>query len=454
MPDDRPNLLLVFGDQQRFGVTGAEGNRFALTPTIDALAAGGTLVRTCVANAPVCCPSRATMLTGTYPTTHRVLSNDLPVRTDLPTLATVAKANGYRTGYVGKWHLDGVPRRKFTPPGPRRLGFDDYWCAYNCTHDYFNARYYENDNEQVVHAPGYEPTVQTDRAIDFLTRSDDRPFLLAVSWGPPHDPYAQVPQAFRDKFANVDIPVPPNAKPAADNPLGNHLDYTQTIRDYYAAVSALDAELARLLAALEATGRSSSTFVVFTSDHGDMLWAHGWMKKQSPYDESIRVPLVVRGPGIPAGSTDATTFGLIDLMPTALALLGLPVPTTVEGQDRSAALRGHSLAARDALILNQHSCDEAAMQGMPEWRGLRTPTHTYAETVPGVPWLLFDNVADPQQLDNLIDSPAHAALRTRLAADLHVRLVATSDPFLPSPDLLAHFGLANAWTHREAHIND
>ena len=466
MAETRKNILLVFADQMRAGTTGAEGNAEVRTPTLDALARDGLALRQCIANSPVCSPSRASMLTGTYPTTHRVLSNDLPVRTDLPTLGTVARDAGYRTGYIGKWHIDGVPRSRFTPPGERRLGFDDFWAVYNCAHRYFDPKYYR-DTPELVRVEGYEPTVQTDLAVEFLERgrADDRPFCLALSWGPPHDPYPEVPDAYRSAYDPRALTLPPNVVHPIENPLARRLEVRRTLADYYAAVTALDAELARLLSALERTGRADDTVVVFTSDHGDMLWSHGWMKKQAPYEESIHVPLFVRGPGLPRGRESQLLFGLVDLMPTLLSLAGLRPPATIEGRDWSEVLcrddddhdnggRSAAAAGDAVLIMNTHACDEAAVQGMPEWRGVRTARHTYVERVGRTPWLLFDNAADPHQMTNLVDNPGHATLRRRLAATLAGLLRQSHDPFLPGGQLLAHFGLAEAWAHREQRIND
>ncbi len=188
-----PNLLLVFADQMRGMDMGCAGNPDVRTPAMDRLAKQGVRLTRCFATSPVCSPNRAILLTGTYPTTNRVPGNDLPLPSHLPSLGTIARGHGYRTAYIGKWHLDGVPRTKFTPPGPRRSGFD-FWAAYNCTHDYFHPKYYR-DTPQVVEVDGYEPEVQTDLALAFLDEQRDaaEPFCLVLSWGPPHDPYDQVP---------------------------------------------------------------------------------------------------------------------------------------------------------------------------------------------------------------------------------------------------------------------
>ena len=127
------NVLLVFADQMRASAMGCAGNPQARTPNLDRLAAGGVLFRRAFANSPVCTPSRGTLLTGLYPLRHGAIVNDVPIRTDIESLGTIFRRAGHATGYVGKWHLDGCPRSKFTPPGPRRLGFE-YWAVHNCTH--------------------------------------------------------------------------------------------------------------------------------------------------------------------------------------------------------------------------------------------------------------------------------------------------------------------------------
>jgi arylsulfatase A-like enzyme len=446
-----PNLLFVFADQMRGQDMGCEGNLDVQTPVMDRLSAQGTRLAHCFATSPVCGPNRAILLTGTYPTTNRVPGNDLPLPTDLPSLGTIAKASGCRTGYVGKWHLDGLPRSRFTPPGPRRSGFD-YWAAYNCSHDYDHPRYYR-DAPEVIVVEGYEPEVQTDLAREFLRESvGQEPFCLVVSWGPPHDPYDRVPERYRARYDPQALHLRPNVRQALDNPLARGLECRRTIANYYAAITALDDQLGRLLETLDTLGLSDNTLVVFTSDHGDMLWSHGWMKKQSPYEESIRVPFLIRWPGhIPSGAVSDALLGTVDILPTLVGLLGWECSAALEGRDLSAALRGDTDAPRPESVFLAHylAGDEAAFQGMPEWRGVRTPRHTYVETPGQQPWLLFDNEADPFQMNNLLHRPGGATTAEPLRNLLTMWLQRTRDPFLPGPEMLAHLGLTEAWAERE-----
>ncbi|PSK96400.1 arylsulfatase A-like enzyme [Haloactinopolyspora alba] len=444
-----PSILLVFADQMRGRDMGCAGNPEVRTPALDALAADGVRATHCYATVPVCTPNRASLLTGLYPTTHRTVGNDLPLAAAFDTIGNVAADAGYRTGYVGKWHLDGVPRSRFTPPGPRRQGFD-FWASYNCTHDYFTTQYFRDEPEAIVQQR-YEPEVQTDLAEEFLTGlDDDDAFLLALSWGPPHDPYDMVPERFREQYSPEDVTLPPNVVTATDNPLADGLDTRRTIADYYAAITALDEQFARLTRTLERLGRRDDTIVVFTSDHGDMLWAHGWMKKQLPYEESVHVPLIVRAPGdLPAGTTFESPVATVDLAPTILALAGLPVPPAMEGTDVSGPLRGEGDGLSSVFLGNTAVMDEAVRQNASEWRAVRTERYTYAEVPGRKPWLLFDNDTDPWQRTNLIDEPAHEQTRLGLAHELGAFLERVGDPFLPTEELIDHVGMREAWDARQ-----
>ncbi len=439
----RPSILLIVADQLRGRDLACTGNSAVDTPNLDELAARGVVADQYYANAPVCCPSRATMFSGLYPLRHRVVGNDLPVPDDVPFLAEPLRAAGYRTGYIGKWHLDGMPRSRFTPPGPRRHGFD-FWAVYNCSHDYFSPRYYR-DSDQLIVADGYEPVVQTDLAAEFLHGlSDDDAFLLTLSFGPPHDPYDQVPEEFRARYPTGSVPLPPNV----DDESGG---WSRIHADYLAAVTALDVQVGRLVDMLVTTGRLEDTIVVFTSDHGDMLGAHGWRLKQLPHEEAVHVPLVVSWPGgLPAGDRRSGLLSTVDLAPTLLGLAGVDTTTGVDGRDRSELLRSGAPGAAEVYLQNVTAFDEAVRSGKPEWRGVRTERWTYAETAGRRPWLLLDNANDPWQRVNLVEDEDHAAVRADLAARLGRRLDATGDPFLGTDEMIRHLGLDEEWERRQS----
>ncbi|MFO8007748.1 MAG: sulfatase [Candidatus Brocadiia bacterium] len=450
MPERGPNMLLVFADQMRGQALGCAGNAQVATPTLDRLAREGVMAPNAFANNPVCTPSRGSLLTGLYPLAHRALTNDVPVRTDIPSLGTVLKEAGYRTGYIGKWHLGGVPRDRFIPPGPERLGFDDYWAAWNCAHDYFNGRYHLDDD--TTHTfPGYEPDGQTDLAEEFIRGHGREPFALVVSYGTPHAPYSQVPAEWLDLYDPPSIELRPNVPDLSAEKAARR---RAILAQYYAAISALDADLGRLMATLEDEGMLRDTLVVFTSDHGDMLGSHGMRKKEQPWEESVRVPLLLRCPAaLPAGFCVEAVVGITDLTPTMLDLLGVGVPGSMQGRSVAAALRGQARGPDSVPLGIPVPVDQAVAQGVPEWRGLRTSRYTYARRINDQGWVLYDNEMDPCQQRNLIAEPAAAELRKGLEATLRCWLDRTEDPFLPWRDMIRRAGLVADWNKRERYMH-
>lgn len=242
----------------------------------------------------------------------------------------------------------------------------------------------------------------------------------------------------------------PNVQGDTDNPVAANLDCRRTTADYYAAITALDAQLGRLLEKLDELGLAGDTVVIFTSDHGDMLWSHGLLKKQAPFEEAINVPFLIRWPrALPAGETRGLLLSTVDILPTLAGLSGLPLPAQVEGRDLSAALVGAVADVPGAFIANLVSSDEGARQNISEWRGVRGRRYTYVEQVGREPWLFFDNEADPFQLHNLVGHPAVRSLQGEYRAHLTEHLEATRDPFVSGARMLEHFGLTDAWAERE-----
>lgn len=302
----RPNLLFVFADQMRSTAMGCAGIEKVKTPNLDLLATQGTRFTNAVSNTPACTPARASILTGLHTMTHGLVGNDLTLDPDLPTIAHSLNSASYKCGYIGKVHLDGPVRTAFAPPGPKRHGFDDFWAAAECNHRYLDAYYYLNDDPEPRWFDGYEPDGQTDLAIDYIrdkTKGDD-PFCLFLSWGAPHCPYRDVPQKYLDMYPPEEIEFLPGVAEAAVEERSLQAADTEdpdrfkreAIGGYYAHVSALDACFGRLLKALDDTGIAENTIVVFTSDHGDMLFSQnrGW--KSKPWRESVGIPLIIRCP--------------------------------------------------------------------------------------------------------------------------------------------------------------
>jgi arylsulfatase A-like enzyme len=435
-PSARPNLVFVLADQWRAQAFGFAGDPNVKTPRLDRFQRESLWWPQAVSGVPVCCPYRASLLTGQRPLTHGVFMNDVPLATNAVTLAKVLRAAGYDTAYIGKWHLDGHGRSSFIP-AQRRQGFD-YWKALECTHNYTNSFYYA-DEPVKLRWEGYDAEAQTRDAQQYLRdhAQGARPFFLYLAWGPPHDPYHTAPERFRQMYDADTIELRPNVPPAA------RAEAARMLAGYYAHCSALDACFGDLLDTLRATGLERNTLVVFTSDHGDLLGSQGGRNKQRPYDESIRVPLLMRWPA-GLGKRPRQLQALInaeDVMPTLLGLFALPIPESVEGLDFSGYVRGDKDPSSGAALL---SCVAPFGQwtrkmGGREYRGLRTERYTYVRDLAG-PWLLFDNWNDPHQRLNLANLSRYAKVQARLDAQLRQRLIDTRDEFLSGDRYLEQRG--------------
>ena len=433
-----PNVVFVFSDQHRLQATGYAGDPNVSTPVMDRLAATSLNFTTAVSSVPVCSPYRGCLLTGQYPLTHGVFVNDVNLAHRSVTLADAFSGAGYDTAYIGKWHVDGQGRSSYIP-AERHLGFD-FWRVLECSHNYNESYYYANNDPTVRMWEGYDAEAQTRAAQEYIRgRAPDKPFLLVLSWGPPHNPYQTAPQAFRDMYQPGSIVLRPNV-PA------EHTDQAQKqLAGYYAHISALDQYLGQLQQTLEETGMVEDTIFIYTSDHGDMLWSQGEQRKQRPWDELILVPFLLSYParfGV-GGHKVTIPFNSPDIMPTLLGLCDIPVPATVEGTNYAPTLLGESQADAEGALI---ACIQPFGEWFPqnnssarEYRGLRTHRYTYVRDLNG-PWLLYDNQVDPYQLHNRCGEPAFQAVQVRLDGLLQKMLRERGDAFLPGIEYMRQWG--------------
>jgi arylsulfatase A-like enzyme len=434
--DEPPNFVIVIADQWRPQAFGFTGDPNVKTPNFDRLAGQSAHFINAVSGMPVCSPTRASLLTGQRPLTHGVFLNDVPLNPDAATIAKVLKSAGYDTAAIGKWHVDGHGRASFIPR-ERRQGFD-YWKVLECTHSYTDSIYY-GDSPEKARWSGYDAFDQTRDACDYLRARGEKakPFLLWLAWGPPHDPYFTAPEKYRAMYDPAKLTLRPNI-PADALPMAR-----KNLAGYYAHCSALDDAMGQLLATLDETHLAKNTIFVFTADHGDMLGSQGLWKKQKPYDESARVPMLIRWPaglGENGRKLDAP-INTEDVMPTLLGLAKIPVPPSCEGLNFSGYLHGGASPGDGAAVI---TCvapfgEFERRNGGREYRGIRTVRHTYVRDLKG-PWLLFDNDTDPYQQHNLVNDPAHADLQAKLDAQLKAKLTAAGDEFLPAADYIAKWG--------------
>ncbi len=432
----QPNIIFVFGDQWRAQATGYAGETSVRTPNLDRLAGESLNLVNAVSNCPLCTPYRASLLTGQYPLTHGLFVNDVPLDPNAASLGKAFAAGGYDTAYIGKWHVDGHGRDAPIPP-ERRQGFQ-FWKVLECTHDYNRSAYYDGESDQPRYWDGYDAIAQTREAQRYISERRGRnPFLLVLSWGPPHNPYRTAPEPYRSWYDRAPIRRRPNV------PMNTWVTAYDSLAGYYAHCSALDACAGDLLRTVEETGIADDTIFIFTSDHGDAVGCHGHGNKQAPWDESIMVPFLLRYPAR-FGRTPRTLdclLGAPDIMPTLLGLAGLPIPDAVEGLDFSGHIAGGPDPSDGAALIASYQpiADWWRGEGGCEYRGLRTKQHTYVRSLAGA-WMIFDNITDPYQMNNLVGKPECAGLVAEMDAWLQRKLDAQGDAFLPGMEYVRQWG--------------
>ncbi len=444
---NHPNLIFVFADQLRYQSVGFAGDTKARTPRLDQLAAASTNCVNTTAVSPVCAAYRASLVTGKYSSSTGMVINELRISPNHDAIAKVLHRNQYDTYYIGKWHLwanqlgnHADPANSFTPPGPYRLGFDGYWAAFNFHHMNYEGYYHTNSPEKTI-IDGYEPNAQTALAIEQLciAKANNHPFALFLSYGIPHDPWdtSNVPVEYWNRFEGVDFPLPPNYQPKNDPHADDwaKLDDSERaqlsdwMRGYYAMTASLDDNIGRLLDAIDELGLKDNTVFVFTSDHGEMFGSHGRRAKNIFYDEAAHVPFLIRYPDhIPAGRQSDVCLNTPDIAPTLLSLLNLPVPEEMEGSDLSTVLRGEPTAEPEAAFLQGMGCTAQWIDGY-EWRALRSKQFTYALYHADQQELLFDNLADPYQTQNLAFQPEYADTLRHFRDLLRAKMAELNDTF-------------------------
>lgn len=454
----QPNILFIFADQLRSMELGCYGSEQVNTPNIDRLAREGVRFNDAISTYPVCSPFRAMLMTGNYPVKNGMLTNDHMLKNPTPYFAEVCRDAGYQTAFIGKWHLNGLGRTVYIPK-ERQRGFE-YWRALECTHNYFNSMYYRDDSEESHVWEEYDALSQAKEVCKFIDEeAGEKPFALFLGWGPPHGPYI-APQEFMDRFPPEEISLRPNVHdfdqaiemwkqanttcpeslkqvPESITPAlmdSSNTAIRQWYRGYYAATEALDQYMGLILSTLEEKGILDNTIIVFTSDHGDNLGSHRQQGKEMPYEESLSIPFLIRYPEkITAGSTTDALLAPIDMMPTILSLADIPCPE-VDGKDLSAVARGRQSGLQDAVLIMKLSWlgTNWLTNGNGPWRGVRTSRYTYARKSTTLePWMLFDNEADPFQLNNLVADPRYAGLVEELDGRTDELLLEAGDPENP-----------------------
>ncbi|MBN1673626.1 MAG: sulfatase-like hydrolase/transferase [Kiritimatiellae bacterium] len=496
MPSRKPNIVFLQSDQYRHDALGRV-RPWMLTPNLDALARRGILFRQATCTVPMCIPSRYSMMLGLYGSQSGVRHNSQMIPTDtelpVPTLAQRLQALGYRTGGFGKthWYSDLPVKHKGVSIAPSRRGFDcrALACSPTSASAEPEARYYPLEKADAArlldaetaamgsgeNAAGYRGLTSrvpgadhpeawlTDQAVSFVGECAKReePFFLYLSFDAPH-PGLVVPPGYEDRYRLDDIPVPAVVERGAGawehlemlaHTAGwadtwRQLDNTtrlECLRRYYALCTYVDEQLGRAIAAAQDAGVLDETLFVFTSDHGESLGDRGRFSKYSLYESSVRVPLILAGPGVPErrkNTLDDLPASLIDIVPTLLSAAGAQRPHSLPGANLLSDRR------RTGSFAEMHGVGCERRQRAPAYMW-RTPRHKLILSVPvplhetlrdsdGVCGELYDLAEDPGETHNLYSLECSLPLRERLTRDLLCHLAAVwarypARPGLPDP---------------------
>ncbi len=410
-----PNVLVFLTDQQRWDTIGAYGNPMGLTPNLDRMCAEGTRFENAFTPQPVCAPARSSLQTGRYPTSTGVVRNGIALKDNEVTLPTLFSRRGYETGYIGKWHLAGGASDEV--PLTRRGGYDQFWVASNALEHSsvpYEGSLWDADGRKIDFKDEYRVDALTDQTIAFLRRKRTKPFFLFVSHLEPHFQNSTntfiAPKGYADRYKN-NFYVPGDLAPFPG-------DWKSQLPEYYGIVARIDEQFGRVMDELRAQGTLDNTIVAMSTDHGCHFRTRNAEYKRSCHDASIRIPLIIRGPGFQGGKTISQLVSTVSLPATLLEATG------------AAAEPG----MQPGLT---HFRSEVYIQMREEalGRAIRTDQWKYcvfdpAATNPQQPWSsnyverhLYDLRDDPNEIVNLAGRTDTKEIATQLRERLIARIV-------------------------------
>ena len=479
---ERPNIVFIFADDHALQAISAynyRGRSLNQTPNIDRIAKEGAIFRNNFCANSICAPSRATVLTGKHSHLNGVTAWQKFDGSQF-TFAKALQAAGYHTGIFGKWHLTSEP-----------TGFDE-WMVHPGQGSYHNPDFITPDGKKRI--PGYATDVTTDLSLDFMKRQKEgQPFLLMCQYKAPHRTW-QPPVGAPGRHADGRFAEPDNhfdtyegrSKPVARHLMGIdrhmkmdydlkvpveksnewarmteiqreayhrfydeenrafleanltgkdlvHWKYQRYLRDYLSCVDSIDNNVGRILAYLKESGLDRNTLIVYSSDQGFYLGEHGWFDKRWMYEESFRMPLLMRWPGhIEPGTEIGQLAQNIDFAPTFLAAAGLPVPQEVQGRSLLPLLAKEPVEWRDALYY--HYYDGPGEHGVAKHYGVRTSRYKLIRFYADDAWELYDLEKDPNEMHSVYDDPAYAAVRAELTTKLDELKKQYANPILSVAD--------------------
>ncbi|MEZ4865588.1 MAG: sulfatase [Caldilineaceae bacterium] len=457
MPNQRPNIVFIMSDDHASHAMSCYGSRINRTPNLDRIANGGMRFDNCFCTNSICTPSRAAILTGAYNHINQVTTLDTPMDNRLQTFPQLLQEVGYQTAIFGKWHLGQGPDHCPT-------GFDD-WAVLPGQGLYHNPDFiFKGPNGGTRRTvQGYVTDIITDFCLDWLQRRDsERPFCLMYHHKAPHRAW-EPDEKHAHLYLNEEIPEPAtlyddyanraSAAAAAEMRVGVHMNpldlkstinhslpenelrkwaYQRYIKDYLRVIASIDDNVGRLLDYLDEQGLTENTLIIYTSDQGFFLGDHGWYDKRFMYEESLRMPFIVRYPQeVAAGSVNQDMILNVDFAPLFLELAGLPVPAAMQGRSIRPLLQGQTPADWRQAMYYRYWMHKAHHNVYAHY-GLRTHQYKliyyYADGMGQAgsldesytpEWELFDLAQDPYELNNVVDNPAYAATVVQLKTQLH-----------------------------------
>lgn len=423
---EKPNVVVFYTDQQRWDTTGVHGNPLNLTPNFDRMAQRGTHVYNSFTCQPVCGPARSCLQTGLYATKTGCFRNGIPLPPDSQTLAHHFNDAGWRTAYIGKWHLYGRGAKGPVPPEGR--GGYEYWLASNAlefTSEAYRTVMYDNQGDP-VDLPGYRVDAVADAAIRYIHSNRERPFFLFVSYIEPHhqnhiDDYP-APDGYRQRYNGRWIPPDlASLGGSAHRHLGG----------YYGMVKRLDEALGRMLDALKSTGLLERTVVLFTSDHGCHFKTRNAEYKRSCHESSIRVPTALQGPGFDGGGRIQKLVSTVDLTPTLLDAVGISIPPEMQGRSIMPLTAGNGEGWPEEIFVQISEAQVGRAVRTRRWKyGVDAPEGRGAQQAGSdryVEQYLYDLDADPYELCNLIGMTSHQEVARIMRQRLVRRMLAAGE---------------------------
>lgn len=442
----KPNVIFILTDQWRASALGYAGNDVVKTPELDKFAQSAVNFSNAVSVCPVCTPYRASLLTGRYPTTTGMFLNDVYLPSEELCMAEIYKEAKYNTAYLGKWHIDGHGRKENVDP-ERRQGFDS-WKGSECDHNYLKEHYYANDDLEIKYWEGYSTYSISKEAQRYMENNinNENPFLLFVSIATPHFPHQTAPKEYLEMYT-------PDKLKLQSNVTEDMQEWAlKELQGYYAHCTATDKAIGEIIDKAKELGIYDNSIIVFTSDHGEMMGSHGYrpFMKHQVYDESAEIPFLISYPNMDAnkGKVAEAPITTPDILPSLLSMCNIEIPETVEGYDLSELIQSpEKVKDRAALIMNPCPFDIAWKDK--EYRAIKTAQYTYSKTPDGS-GMLFDNIKDPLQMNNLIGGAGYAEIQNKLDAQLMAELARIGETEVkPREYYLKKFGFEGRKEFRE-----